>query len=65
MFYYLSIKNNGIMKFADKQMIVKNITLNEATRPRKENMVCIHLQVDISHKVQDNYAMKHNTKKLE
>jgi di/tripeptidase len=53
------------MKFADKQMIVKNITLNEATRPRKENMVCIHLQVDISHKVQDNYAMKHNTKKLE
>jgi hypothetical protein len=38
----LAIKNNDIMKFADKWMELEKIILNEVTQNRKTNMVCTH-----------------------
>lgn len=39
---------HDIIKFASKWIELKKKILSEKTRPRKANVVCIHLQLDIS-----------------
>ena len=49
--YYKAIKKD-IMKFASKWMELEIIYLSEATQTQKE-MVYTHLQLNVSHKVQN------------
>ena len=47
------------MNFTGKQMVLENIILSEVTQTQKTLMVCPHLEVDISHKIQGNSATNH------
>ena len=40
----------------------RNIILSEVTQTQKTNMVYTHIQMDISHKVQDNHATNQKSK---
>jgi hypothetical protein len=40
--YYSTIKNNGIMNFADKWFKLENKTPSEVTQTQKDIQVCTH-----------------------
>ena len=60
--YFFAIKTKDIMNFAGKWMEPENI-LSELTQTQK-NMVCTHLYMDISHKVQDSYTIINRSQKV-
>ena len=47
------------MDFKGKWMELENVILSEVTQTQKSHayIVCIHLKLDISHKVQNNHAI--------
>lgn len=59
--YYSAVKNKKIMYFTGKWMEVEKNIWVSYPRPRKTNMVCIHLDVDINSNVNDNQATVHGT----
>jgi hypothetical protein len=60
--YYLAIKNNNIMKFADKWLELEN-TLSEVIQTQKDMHGSTYsLIVDISHKVKDAHTTIHRPK---
>ena len=60
--YYSATKNKDILSFASKWMELENIILSEVNQTQRTYLLCTHLKVDISHKVQDTHTTIHRPK---